>query len=62
LHFTEGYGSKRLKRVAKEFIKLQKMLKERYELGENDTTWFCEKKLKEAGIDVSEILAECVGK
>ena len=56
LHFTEGYGIKRLKRVAKEFIKLQKMLKERYELVENDTTWFCENQLKESGINVEELL------
>ena len=58
LHFKEGYGTKRLKRVAKELLNLQKMLKERYELPDNDTTWFCEKQLKESGIDINELLKE----
>lgn len=56
MHFTDGYGQKRLEHRASELMRLQKELKERYELDDDDTPWLCEELLRRDGIDIDKIL------
>ena len=56
--FKYGYGQKRLLQLTKELNETLRDLHARYELSESDTSWVCEKKLKESGIDVDAILKE----
>ena len=57
-HFKYGYGQKRLLQLTEDLKEALQGLHARYELSENDTSWICEKKLKESGIDVDAILKE----
>jgi hypothetical protein len=54
--FKKGYGKKRLEELAEGLTESLKNIKARYELSESDTTWICEKHLKDSGIDVDAIL------
>ncbi len=56
MHFSDGYGQKRLEKRASELMRLQKELKERYELADEDTPWLCEELLRRDGIDIDKIL------
>ena len=56
MHFSDGYGQKRLEKRASDLMRLQKELKERYELADEDTPWLCEELLRRDGIDIDKIL------
>jgi hypothetical protein len=56
LHFGEKYGEKKLMRVIDMLNEMQRMFKETYMLEDSDTAWICEKKLRDAGLDVDKIL------
>ena len=56
--FKKGYGKKRLAEIAEGLTESLKGIKARYELSESDTTWICEKQLRDSGIDLDEILKE----
>lgn len=56
LHEEFGFGEKRLKRFYKNFSLRLHELGERYQMNEyEDKLWLCRKKLKELGIDISEL-------
>jgi hypothetical protein len=54
--FKRGYGKKRLIALANDLKEVLDTIHSRYEMKESDTVWICEKKLRESGIDVDEIL------
>lgn len=54
LHEQYGFGKKRLKRFYDSFDMEIAALLERYVMNENDDVWLCTRKLKDAGIDISE--------
>ena len=56
LHFDFGFGMKRLQRFADRLTEMQARQKRRYELGDEDTPWLCEKQLKSERIDVGALL------
>lgn len=58
LHFTFGFGQKRLQQAADALWEMQRDLDYRYELPQDDTPWLCEQKLIESGIDVKALLKE----
>lgn len=58
LHFTFGFGQKRLQQAADALTEMQNDLDYRYELEHDDIAWLCEKKLIESGIDVKALLKE----
>lgn len=58
LHFTFGFGQKRLQQAADALWEMQRDFDCRYELPEDDTPWLCEQKLIESGIDVKALLKE----
>ena len=49
-----GWGAKRLRRFHDEFANELRALINRYEMNTEDTAWLCTRKLKDAGIDISE--------
>ena len=55
-HFERGFGQKRLEDLIKGLRTALSKIHSRYELNEVDTTWICELKLKEDGIDVERLL------
>lgn len=55
-HFKCGYGQKRLETLVEGLKEALDGIHARYELSESDTSWVCEKKLKEDGIDVERLL------
>lgn len=57
-HFKRGYGQKRLETLVNDLKGALDGIHARYELNESDTTWICEKQLKDAGIDVDKLLKE----
>lgn len=57
-HFKYGFGQKRLAQLTEDLKEALQGLHTRYELSESDTPWVCEKKLKDAGIDVDALLEE----
>ena len=57
-HFKYGYGEKRLTQLTDDLKEALEGIHARYELSDNDTPWLCETKLKEAGINIEEILGE----
>ena len=66
LHEEFGFGEKRLRRFYDRFAQGLRDLGERYAMNEyDDRLWLCQKKLKEAGIDISkwkgEKEDECAG-
>lgn len=54
LHTQFGWGEKRLRRFYDCFADELKALTDRYLLDDTDTVWLCTRKLKDAGIDISE--------
>ena len=55
LHAEFGFGETRLKRFYNSFSTGLRELGERYKMNEyDDRLWLCQRKLKEAGIDISE--------
>lgn len=57
-HFKYNYGQKRLENLTNDLKEALQNLRTRYELSENDTPWLCERKLKEDGINIDELLEE----
>lgn len=53
LHEEKGWGPKRLKEAYFGISNGVRELIKRYELDDSDSAWFCTKRLKEAGIDIS---------
>lgn len=58
LYSEFGFGEKRLRRFFDKFTSELKALTDRYVMEDCDTVWLCTRKLKDAGIDISEWLAE----
>lgn len=58
LHFDYGFGQKRLDTFADKLKLMQNSTAERYEIIDDDVPDICEIKLKEAGIDLTELLKE----
>lgn len=58
LHFTFGFGNKRLKQACDAITEMQESYKKRYELQYEDTQWLCERALREDGIDIDSFLKE----
>ena len=54
LHSNFGFGETRLRRFYDCFAPEIRALTKRYELDESDNAWVCQKKLLDAGIDISE--------
>lgn len=55
LHTEFGFGEKRLRRFYDRFSEGLRELGERYAMNEYDEKiWLCQRKLKEAGIDISK--------
>ena len=55
LHEEFGFGEKRLRRFYDRFTQGLRDLGERYDMNEyDDRLWLCQKKLREAGIDISK--------
>lgn len=54
LHTQFGWGKKRLRRFYDCFADELKALTDRYLMDDTDTVWLCTRKLKDAGIDISE--------
>lgn len=52
LQETFGFGEKRLKKYFDAFGENLKRLIDYYEMGEEDESWLCSYKLKQAGIDL----------
>jgi hypothetical protein len=57
-HFERGFGQKRLEDLIKGLKTALNRIHSRYEMSESDTTWICEKKLRDAHIDVDKLLGE----
>ena len=47
---------KRLGRFADRLTEMQAQQKQRYELGDADTPWLCERQLSDDGVDVNSLL------
>lgn len=58
LHDKYGWGKRKLKDFFNTFTQELKALTDRYVMEDCDTVWLCTRKLKDAGIDISEWLAE----
>ena len=59
LHEEFGFGKERLKRFYNRFADGLRELGERYQMNEyDDRLWLCQRKLKEIGIDISELRKE----
>ena len=59
LHEEFGFGKQRLIRFYNSFAKSLRELGERYQMNEyEDRLWLCKRKLKEIGIDISELKKE----
>lgn len=58
LHDKYGWGKRKLKDFFDTFTQELKALTDRYVMEDCDTVWLCTRKLKDAGIDISEWLAE----
>lgn len=58
LYSEFGFGKKRLRRFYDQFAIQMNELIDRYEMSTDDTAWLCTRKLKDAGIDISQWLAE----
>lgn len=59
LHEEFGFGKQRLIKFYNSFAKGLRDLGERYQMNEyDDRLWLCTRKLKEAGIDISELKKE----
>jgi hypothetical protein len=58
LYSEFGWGKKRLKRFWDCFADELKALTDRYVMDNCDTVWLCTRKLKDAGIDISQWLEE----
>lgn len=56
LRFDYGFGQERLNKFAEKLSQMQINLENTYEMGEDNTWWLCEHKLKESGIDLERIL------
>lgn len=56
LHFDFNFGQKRLKRFADKLKSMQIRIVERYEVEDKDIPTICELQLKDAGIDIMELL------
>ena len=54
LHDEFGFGEKRLKKFHDAFAENVSALIHRYVMDAGDDVWLCTRKLKEAGIDISE--------
>ena len=55
LHDEFGFGEKRLRRFYDRFTQGLRDLGERYDMNEyDDRLWLCQRKLREAGIDISK--------
>lgn len=49
-----GFGKKRLKRFYDEFSPAVQELLRYYEMGEEDQSWLCTRKLKDHGVDIEK--------
>lgn len=56
LHFDYGFGQKRLESFAEKLGGMQTDITDRYELEDEDIPDICELKLREAGINISELI------
>lgn len=58
LRFEYGFGQYRLEQFAEHLKKLQIDLDERYEMGNDNIPWLCEKQLNDSGIDLGRIFKD----
>lgn len=56
LHFDYGFGQKRLQQFMCRLKAMQQEQRLRYELSPDDTSWICEKQLRDSKIDIEALL------